>query len=339
MSDQLAEFAPLRIKRVVRETCDAVSLVLDVPEGCSDRFRYEAGQFLTLRVQVGAAHHERCYSMSSSPHLGEDLRITVKRDPGGVVSNWLNDTATEGVEIQAAPPDGRFVLGDGERDIVAFAGGSGITPIFSLIGSALAGAGRRVRLFYANRGRASVIFGAALSSLAEANPDRLTVVHHFDEESGVVTAGTVEAFIDSAADVDYYICGPGPFMDTVSDTLLDRGVARDRLHLERFQVTPASADDVEAAQQTEEIIIELDRKKITAPYRAGNTLLQTARIAGLRAPSSCETGSCGTCMARLASGSARMLNNDALDDDEVAEGWVLTCQSLPTSRSVHVVYE
>ncbi len=128
-------------------------------------------------------------------------------------------------------------------------------------------------------------------------------------------------------------------MDTVSDALLGTGVARDRLHLERFEVAPASADVVEAAQQTEEVIIELDRKKITAPYRAGNTLLQTARIAGLRAPSSCETGSCGTCMARLESGSARMLNNDALDDDEVAEGWVLTCQSLPTSRSVHVVYE
>ncbi|MCV7283401.1 ferredoxin--NADP reductase [Mycolicibacterium flavescens] len=339
MSDQLAEFAPLRIKRVVRETRDAVSLVLDVPEGCSDRFRYRAGQFLTLRVQVGADQHQRCYSMSSSPHLGEDLRITVKRDPGGVVSNWLNDTATEGAEIHAAPPDGRFVLGDDERDIVAFAGGSGITPIFSLIGSALAGAGRSVRLFYANRGRESVIFGAALTALAEANPDRLTVVHHFDEESGVVTPGAVEAFVDTAADVDYFICGPGPFMDTVADALLDRGVARERVHLERFQVEPASADAVEAAEQTEEIIIELDRKKITAPYRAGNTLLQTARIAGLRAPSSCETGSCGTCMARLESGSARMLNNDALDDDDVAEGWVLTCQSLPTSRSVHMVYE
>ncbi len=104
MSEQVAEFAPLRIKRVVRETRDAVSLVLDVPpEYCSQRFRYQAGQFLTLRVQVGADHHQRCYSMSSSPHLGEELRITVKRDPGGVVSNWLNDTAVEGGEIHAAP--------------------------------------------------------------------------------------------------------------------------------------------------------------------------------------------------------------------------------------------
>ena len=142
-----------------------------------------------------------------------------------------------------------------------------------------------------------------------------------------------------AGAAEYYICGPGPFMDTVEDTVLGSGVPRERVHLERFSVEPIPSDVAQTSEQTEEVVIELDRKTITAEYRAGNTLLQTARIAGLRAPSSCETGSCGTCMGRIVSGSARMLNNDALDDDEVAEGWVLTCQSLPTSRSVHVVYE
>jgi 3-ketosteroid 9alpha-monooxygenase subunit B len=339
MSEQAVEFAPLRIKRVVRETSDAVSLVLDVPAHCSHRFQYKAGQFLTLQVKVAGDDHRRCYSMSSSPHSGEELKITVKRDPGGLVSNFLNDTATEGDEIHAAPPEGRFVLNETERDIVAFAGGSGITPIFSLIGSALVGTARRVKLFYANRSRESVIFGESLAALAGANPDRLAVIQHFDEESGVVQAAAVEALVDAGRDVDYYICGPGPFMDTVEETLLAAGVPRDRLHLERFQVAPVSAEVAETTAQTEEVVIELDRKTTKASYRAGNTLLQTARIAGLRAPSSCETGSCGTCMARIESGSARMLNNDALDDDEVADGWVLTCQSLPTSRTVHVVYE
>lgn len=333
------EFAPLRIKRVVRETSDAVSLVLDVPADCSHRFRYKAGQFLTLRVKVGGHDHRRCYSMSSFPHHGDDLRITIKRDPGGLVSNWLNDTAEVGIEIHAAPPDGRFLLAEAERDIVAFAGGSGITPIFSLIGSALVSTDRHIKLFYANRSRSSVIFGESLAALAGANPKRLSVTHHFDEEAGVVQSAAVEAFAATSADVDYYICGPGPFMDTVESALVRKGVPRSRLHLERFQV-PATPNEVaDASAQTEEVIIELDRKTTTAPYRAGNTLLQTARMAALRAPSSCETGSCGTCMARIVSGTARMLNNDALDDDEVAEGWVLTCQSLPTSRSVHVVYE
>lgn len=339
MTMSVDEFAPLRIKRVVRETSDAVSLVLDVPADCSHRFHYKPGQFLTLQVNLDGGAHRRCYSMSSFPHNGNDLQITVKRDPGGLVSNWLNDTAEVGAEIHAAPPDGRFLLSDSERDIVAFAGGSGITPIFSLIGSALVGTHRRIKLFYANRSRDSVIFGEALTTLAAANPERLSVTSHFDEETGVVQPAAVEAFASACGDVDYYICGPGPFMDTVENTLLRTGVPRERLHLERFSVAPMSSEAAAATAQTDEVVIELDRTTTTAAYRSGNTLLQTARMAGLRAPSSCETGSCGTCMARIVSGSARMLNNDALDDDEVAEGWVLTCQSLPTSRTVHVVYE
>src|SRR5579875_394582 len=179
-------FARLRVKRVVRETPDAVSLVLDVPPSCAQQFRYQPGQFLTLRVQVAGQEHRRCYSMSSSPMIAEDLRITVKRDPGGVVSNWLNDTAAPGDEIHAAPPDGRFVLGESDRALVAFAGGSGITPIFSLIRSALAVTGRRVRLFYANRSRDSVIFADSLALLAERHPDRILVKHHLDEDSGTV---------------------------------------------------------------------------------------------------------------------------------------------------------
>ncbi|KUI29047.1 ferredoxin--NADP reductase [Mycobacterium sp. GA-2829] len=336
MSEPATGFSPLRIKRVVRETADAVSLVLDVPGDCSGRFRYEAGQFLTLKVTVDGQELRRCYSMSSAP-VEEELRITVKRDPGGLVSNWLNDTACAGVELHAAPPDGRFLLRDNGGEIVAFAGGSGITPIMSLIRTALATSARRVRLFYANRTRDSVIFADALAGLAEQFADRLTVTHHFDDAGGVVTAGSVATFAAGAADPDYYICGPAAFMDTVEAALTVAGAPRHRVHLERFQVTPVAAVDM--PETTEEVVIELDRKTTTAAYRAGNTLLQTARTAGLRAPSSCETGSCGTCMARVVSGSARMLNNDALDDDEVAEGWVLTCQSLPTSRTVHVVYE
>jgi 3-ketosteroid 9alpha-monooxygenase subunit B len=342
-------FAALRIKRIVRETTDAVSLVLDVPDHCSSRFKYEAGQFLTVRVTVDGQELRRCYSMSSAP-VEEELQITVKRDPGGLVSNWLNDTAAEGAEIHAAPPEGRFLLREGsavgDDAIMAFAGGSGITPIMSLVRTALAGSTRPVRLFYANRSPDGVIFADALTRLADGHTDRLSVTHHFDDASGVVTRSAIESFVETHAGgperADYYICGPGPFMDTVESTVVAAGAPRDRVHLERFTVAVEEADAsaaTEASEETEQVVIELDRKKTTAEYRAGNTLLQTARIAGLRAPASCETGSCGTCMARIVDGSARMLNNDALDDDEVAEGWVLTCQSLPTSRTVHVVYE
>lgn len=334
-------FTPLRIARVVRETSDAVSLVLDVPAECSHRYRYEAGQFLTLRVRIDGRDLRRCYSMSSAPIDGE-LRITVKRDPGGVVSNWLNDSARAGDELHAAPPEGRFVLrGDlsGATEVVAFAGGSGITPIMSLARAALADPDRRVRLFYANRSRESVIFADPLAELAARHADRLVLEHHYDAEVGVVTPEAIESFIAPAGDAHYYVCGPTPFMDAVERTLLAAGVKESRVHLERFTVATAADDADAVSAATEEVVIDLDRRTTRAEYRVGDTLLQTARMAGLRAPASCETGSCGTCMARVVEGTARMLNNDALDDDEVAEGWVLTCQTLPTSRAVHVVYE
>jgi ferredoxin-NADP reductase len=240
--------------------------------------------------------------------------------------------------LDAAPPEGRFVLGDTDRELVAFAGGSGITPVFSLIHSALAGTPRRARLFYANRDRASVIFDEALTKLVAGHADRLVLHHHLDEQSGVVSAADIAAFNSEAGDADYYICGPAPFMATVEAAVLAAGVSRERMHLERFSVAPIPVPDA-ADVVTEEVTIKLDRTTVTVPYRAGNTLLQTARMAGLRAPSSCETGSCGTCMAQVTEGSAHMFNNDALDDDEVAEGWVVTCQSLPTSRAVSFVYE
>ncbi|NVN48634.1 ferredoxin--NADP reductase [Mycolicibacterium hippocampi] len=335
-------FAPLRVKRVVRETSDAVSLVLDVPEHCSNQFRYKAGQFLTVRVTVDGRDLRRCYSMSSAP-VEDELRITVKRDPGGVVSNWLNDSAAAGTELQAAPPDGKFVLRECDSaaaDLVAFAGGSGITPIMSLVRTALADSSRRVRLFYANRARDSVIFSEQLARLADANADRLVVEHHYDEDGGVVTPAAVAQFAAGAADADFYICGPAPFMATVESALQSADVPKERLHLERFTVAEVAPEVLlDAADATEEVVIELDRHVTTASYRQGDTLLQTARMSGLRAPSSCETGSCGTCMARVVEGTARMLNNDALEDDEVEEGWVLTCQTLPTSRRVRVVYE
>lgn len=332
-------FVALRVKRVIRETAQAISIVLDVPESSSQLFRYQAGQFLTLLVHLDGREHRRCYSMSSSPAIGEDLRITVKRDRDGVVSNWLNDTAAPGNELHVAPPQGRFVLRDTDRELVAFAGGSGITPVFSLLRSALAATTRRVRLFYANRARDSVIFAGQLAALRDHYPNRFTMEHHLDDDSGVVAPRHLESVVAGAEDADFYVCGPGPFMDTVEATLMAAGVPPHRVYLERFEVAaaPASGDVGDAV--TEEVTVELGRRAVSVPYSPGDTLLQAARMAGLYPPFSCEIGSCGTCMARLTEGSARMVNNDALDGDEIDHGWVLTCQALPTSRAVRVVYE
>jgi 3-ketosteroid 9alpha-monooxygenase subunit B len=333
-------FHPLRVARVVAETAESASFVLDVPDELRDAYAYEAGQFLTFRVPVEGEHHLRSYSMSSSPAVDDELQVTVKRVPGGVVSNAMIDTLGPGDRVEATRPAGVFCLGPGDGDIVAFAAGSGVTPIYSLLKAALATTSRRVRLLYANRDRDSVIFGPALDTLAEQYPDRLAVVHRLDVEQGFVDEAAIAPFADEAAAADVYVCGPTPFMDIVERSLLDQGMAPDRVHVERFAV-PEPAEEPEAPSDgaPARITIEVGGRTESGDHHPGTTLLQTARQFGLTAPSSCEAGSCATCMAKVVEGSVTMRVNNALTDDEVAEGWVLTCQSVPVSPSVRVVYE
>jgi 3-ketosteroid 9alpha-monooxygenase subunit B len=348
-------FHTLRVRRVVVETPEASSFVLDVPGDHADTFAYAAGQFLTFRVHVDGEAHHRCYSMSSAPEVDGELQVTVKRVPGGVVSNRLVDTVREGGTVEVSVPAGVFRLDAGDAELVVFAAGSGITPIISLVKSALATSDRRVRLYYANRDRDAVIFAAELDALVERHPGRLEVLHHHDVDRGFVDADAVRSFLAAVGEAEHYICGPTPFMDVVETALLDRGVAPDHIHIERFApATPeppeppdeagaatdageAGTDD--AAPAATQVTIELDGRTETVEHRPGTTILQTARQLGMSPPYSCESGSCATCMAKLVEGSVKMHVNDVLTDDEVADGWVLTCQSVPTSPTVRVEYE
>lgn len=333
-------FHRLAVREVVHETADARSFVLDVPDGLAPAFSYRAGQFCTFRVSVGGRTHLRCYSMSSSPEAGEELAVTVKRVPGGAVSNWMIDHLAPGDDVEVTPPAGVFCLdeppGSGD-EVVAFAGGSGITPVFSVVKTALAGGRRRVRLFYANRGPASVIFDRPLDRLAAAEPERLEVAHHLDAERGLVSAEEVADFVGPAAAAEYFVCGPQPFMDLVTAVLDDRSVPAGRLRLERFDPLPGGAPAGGDGAGVE-VVIRLGRRREVATHRPGTTILQTARQVGLAPPYSCEAGNCATCMARLVRGTASMHANNALTDAEVADGWVLTCQAVPTSP-LEVVYD
>jgi 3-ketosteroid 9alpha-monooxygenase subunit B len=335
-------FHSLRVARMVSETSSAVSVVLDVPPELSATFAYRPGQFCNVRLPIDGRSEMRCYSMSSSPALGETMAVTVKRVPGGIVSNWINDHLRAGDVVEMAPPSGFFQLTDTSSDLVAFAAGSGITPVFSLLKTALATTERTVRLHYANRDRASVIFDAALGELQRAHPDRLIVVHSYDVEHGLLTPETVTAFATAAADSEFYICGPAPYMDIVESGLRTLDVEAARIHIERF--TPADPP-VEVAPLTPEAVgvarvtIELDGRSDTTDHRPGTTVLQTARQMGMAPPFSCEAGNCATCMARLVEGSVSMFVNNALTAEEVEDGWILTCQSVPTAPAVHVVYD
>ena len=353
-------FHRVRVARVIRETEDSRSFVLDVPEDLRPAFSYRAGQFCTFRVHVDGATHHRCYSMSSAPEVDPDLTVTVKRVPGGAVSNWLVDRVAPGDELEVTQPAGVFQLTRSDDPLVAFAAGSGITPIMSLVREALTTTERHVRLLYANRDRASTIFFDELARLERESDGRLVVQHRWDVDHGFVDVASVSAFLDAhlaeaACDGELYVCGPTPFMDVVEVAALAAGVPAARIHIERF--TPSSddlpfADDVAvepvdvgspaaeppAPPKGTKVTVEVEGRSGTTEHRAGTTLLQTARQLGLDPPYSCEAGNCATCMARLVEGTVDMHVNDALTDAEVEEGWVLTCQSVPTSPTVHVVY-
>jgi ferredoxin-NADP reductase len=331
----------LKISKVVQETDDAVSLVLEIPDELRTTYGYAAGQFLTFRVTIDGEPTYRSYSMSSAPETDAELAVTVKRVPGGAVSNHLNERSPGDV-LEASAPAGRFRLGNQERDIVAFAAGSGITPIISLIKSAMLTTSRQVRMLYANRDPSSVIFAETLDDLAAHRGERLDVKHRYDEIDGFVDAAAIAEYVDAARNADVYICGPCPFMDIVESALLAGGVPADQIHIERFNVAdgvlPAEAEPAAAGTSEVAVTIEIDGRKETVTYRPGATILQTARQAGLRPPSSCEAGNCATCMAKCVEGAVKMRVNDALFDDEVADGWILTCQSEPTTPTVHVIY-
>jgi ferredoxin-NADP reductase len=296
--------------------------------------------------------------MSSAPETDDELMTTVKRVPGGAVSNWFHDELAEGDEIELMPPAGLFCLREAPESVpvLGFSGGSGITPIMSLAKSALAATGRRVRLLCADRDKASAIFADQLTDLAARHPGRLEVVRRFDDEHGFVDAGAVAEFVGPDGAADAYVCGPEPFMALVESALPGPG----RVFSERFggdipalPGTPALEAPAEPAEMAEPaetaqparpasggtVTITLGRKKVQVPRRPDETVLESARRGGLTPPFSCESGNCATCIARLVDGEVRMRVNDVLEDDEVADGYILTCQSVPETTDVTVLYE
>jgi 3-ketosteroid 9alpha-monooxygenase subunit B len=332
------DYHPLTVVDVVDETADTKSFVLDIPAALEPTFSYVAGQFCTFRATIEGERVVRCYSMSSSPDIGDRFMTTVKRVPSGRMSNWMNDELASGDSIEVLRPTGLFVLHPRDIPIVAFAGGSGITPILSIIKSAMATTERPMRLIYANRDRDSVIFGSELDKIREQSGGRLSIHHHIDSESGFLDPPSCVALVEGRSNADFYICGPGPYMETVERGLETLGISTTQLFIERF-VMPEDVPTLTERSATESLVFKMARKEHSVAYRAGETILESARRAGLNPPFSCESGSCATCMAHLDEGSATMRVNNALSPDEVDTGWVLTCQSIPSSRTVVVNYD
>lgn len=333
------EYHPLKVVEVVDETADTRSFVFDVPPELESTFAYDAGQFCTFRAEIDGESVVRCYSMSSSPATGDPFTTTVKRVPEGRMSNWMNDTLGVGDTVEVMRPTGLFVLHDRDVPVVAFAGGSGITPVLSIVKTALATTPRSVVLVYANRDADSVIFHDEIERLRGAHPDRLRVHHHLDATAGYLDAAACAGLVGEHTEADFYICGPGPYMDVVEAGLAMFGVDAAHVFIERFVAPDVAVAPPAANEETEQIVVKLAGAQHAIDYHAGDTILDTCRRGGLQPPFSCEQGNCATCIAHLDEGTVTMRANNALSPEEVADGWVLTCQSLPTSRAIVVDYD
>lgn len=325
----MTEFHQVRVAEVVEETADAKSLVLDVPDG----FAYRPGQFITVRIGSAA----RCYSMSSAPHEG--LKITVKRMPDGYGSNWLCD-APVGTVLDVLPPAGVFTPRSLDDDLLLFAAGSGITPVMSIVKSVLAGGTGRLVLVYANRDERSVIFADELSRLAA---DRLVVVHWLESLQGLPTVPHLVELARPFADRESFVCGPAPFMKAATTALRQLDVPRDRVHVEKFVSLSGNPFEVAAPLPGEDrpsatVRVELDGEHHQFAWPAQTRLLDLLLDKGLDAPYSCREGACSACTCRLVKGEVKMLNNDVLDEQDIADGYVLACQSVPVTDTVEITY-
>ncbi len=339
------QYERLVIERIVQETPDARSFVLRVPPELGARFAYRAGQFLTFRVPWEGGHLVRCYSLASCPETEAEWKVTVKRVDEGRVSNWFHDQLEPGKEIEVLPPAGRFVLRESDAPLLLFAGGSGITPVVSLLKAALATTSRTARLLYANRDRSSIIFHDELDALAARHPGRLQIVHRLDDADGFLEADAARDFAGGSERSDAYICGPGPFMDVVEVALAGLGFDADRIFIERFE-SPADGDVPAVALGAAvpagapgEITVRLAGEERSVPYTAGQRILHAVRDAGLDPPFACEEGYCGSCAAKVRQGRVTMVANDVFSAAEVAQGWVLTCQARAEEGPCEVSYD
>ena len=352
-------FYPLRVAEIVPETEEANSIRFKVPAELKEAFRFKAGQHLTLRADIGGEEVRRNYSLCTAP-ADEDLMVTVKRIAGGIFSNWVGDQLKAGDEIDVMTPHGSFTTdfdSSARHHYIGFAGGSGITPVISLIRTALSvEPDSRFTLFYGNRDANSIIFLEELAAIKDRYLGRFELYHFLSDEEGDVDLfngmldratcdEAIEHLIDEPKSIAaWFICGPGPMMDAAESALIDREIARERIHIERFTAgRPSAALAAQMAALQEEaagltLSVTLDGRTRKVEFSEAN-ILDSAREAGLPAPFACKAGVCATCRAKVTKGKVEMAARYGLTDEEIAAGYVLTCQSVPVGEGVAVDYD
>jgi len=355
----MSKFHRLVVAKVERETRDAVAITFAVPDALAEPFRFAAGQHLTLRADIGGQDVRRSYSICSSVQ-DKTLRIAVKRNPGGVFSAWANETLKAGDALDVLPPLGHFnvPLAAGNRKHYAgFAAGSGITPLISLVKTTLAAEPRsEFTLFYGNRASGTVMFKEELAALKDTNLTRFNLVHVLSREAqdiellhGRIDRAKADALLTHWLDLDsvdaVFVCGPDGMMQAVAEALKARGYPDAKIRIERFATSVPRhehrpAKPVEPGHTECEVTVVLDGATRTFTLEKGKeSILEAGLKAGIEIPYSCKSGVCSTCRAKLTAGEVDMDVNFALEDYEVARGFVLTCQSHPVTDKVAVDYD
>ena len=355
-------FHPLRVRSIEPDTAEAVIVSFDVPPELREVFGFTQGQYLTLRTQIDGQDLRRSYSICAGADDGE-LRVGVRKVNGGVFSNWINSQLQPGDSLQVMAPQGRFYVPTdpaSQRHYVGVAGGSGITPILSIMKTVL---GRephsRFTLLYANRSLQSTMFKEELEDLKNRYLTRVALHHVFSGEPtdapinmGLMDRQKLGEFLQKllpAAQIDeVFVCGPFQMNDEAQAALLAAGVAEERIHIERFGVALPAGGQVGAVEHRAEAG-DADSARITV-IRDGLTrefafnkeqasILDAASAAGLEVPFSCTSGVCGTCRAKCLEGEVRLERNYALDKAEVEAGFVLTCQCRPLTPQVVLSFD
>ena len=345
MSSSLENYHPLTVSAVIEETHDSKSFVFEIPTDLQDKFKYQAGQFLTFLVDYEGKSLSRSYSLASSPETDNAHKVTIKRVSDGRISNWFNDGVKSGDTLQVMAPSGRFVLKDNTSPLWLFGGGSGITPMISIIKTALLKTSRIIQLVYANRDEQSIIFDEELKALQANHADRLKIIHSLDNRDGYLTAEKIKSWLPLDKSGDYYLCGPGPFMDVIETTLKEIGVTREQVILERF-VSPADPDAPAAkvVETTQDAVptslrVRCEDAMHDVPYEKGETVLEAAKRAGIEPPFSCEEGYCSSCLFKMVKGRVEMRMNDCLSQEDIDDDLYLGCQALPLTSEIEIDWD
>ena len=355
----MARFLPLTVTDVRKETRDAVVVTLRPRPEDAERFRFVQGQYLTFRRDFDGVELRRSYSICAGLDEGA-LKIGIKRVDGGAFSSWANDNLAPGDTLDVMPPMGNFHLPldpGAARHYLMFAGGSGITPVLSILKTVLAREpASRVTLVYANRQVSSIMFREELEDLKNANLGRLSILHVLETEgqeiellTGRIDAAKMDALFThwvDAGDVDAaFICGPEPMMLTIAESLRAHGLRDDQIKFELFASGQQGRAPVRAAARADAgakgavAVVTLDGTTRTITVPAGVPLLDAALGQDMDAPYACKAGVCSTCKAKVLEGEVEMLTNNALEDYEVRAGYVLTCQCMPLSDRIVVSYD